>query len=976
MVVSLFNSLDFSHSNKLLPNQLFQLYRNRANLTQQQLAHALGLKSYQAVGFWEEGRSLPRAANLRNLIKTYLFLGVFSFQHERNEALELWLAVKNLQDAQLETITLYPTFDEKWFNTLLQEYNTNKLLDTTNKVKQLKLSAVNQASEVFQTEDEAKTTENNDEPIIFSNLPKPLTKLVGREKEISALTSYLLRPEVRLLTLNGPGGAGKTRLAIELGNNLPLSLQKQFKDGIFFVDLSSVTDADAVLFSIAQILEINETDTNQALIKLLKNYFRYRKILLILDNFEQIIKATPLIMMLLSETNFLKIVVTTREILRCKGEHNFEVLPLELPDEMTFLHNQPENANNTKVSDNLIEGIAQVPSVALFLQCAQAVSRDFRITVQNSETVIKLCQCLDGLPLAIELACYHLKTLTAEQLLIKLKQPLQVLEDKYASPSNHQQTLRKTLDWSYELLTKNEQVLLNQLAVFAGSFTLEDVEAIAQLPDEAEIWKNLEELVNKSLVSRVEITPSSDSPDGLVLHYFKLLNTIKDYGLEQLQKSTQEIELRRTHADYYAKLAEIATSNLTETNSQLDLRQLELELDNLRAALNWSLETREGGLCYRLLSNLWRFWRFWGLLSEGRNYLERALNEKIPSEITQSLSVDQLKLSDYSETLYGAGILAIRQHDFAKATEHLQCGFDLALSISDNKARAKFLCALGELNRRQALYQTASIYYQQSLELYSNIGDKAGIALVYHNMGVLAFLENNQAIARRNYEEALSIWEELDSKLGVSGTTNSLAELALTEGNYPEAKIYSQRSLALKLQLGDKTGKARLFTILGYVFMSEKQYSQAAELFWNSLELLKMVEDKANLARCLVGLGFLSLAQGDKKQAEKFFLESMPLKQKESTLGSLVGLFNLLAEQKAIIEAVQLAGTIQKLMENNLNNSLEFYKQAFVRVLDSIKTTCDFQEYQASWQAGYSTHDSLDSIQDIYYTKHLNFNSK
>ena len=448
---------------------------------------------------------------------------------------------------------------------------------------------------------------------------------------------------------------------------------------------------------------------------------------------------------------------------------------------------------------------------------------------------------------------------------------------------------------------------------------------------------------------------------------FAMLETVREYALERLKQSGQEPELHKRHAVYYTELTEIAVANLDGTASQMDLRQLELELDNLRAALNWCRETGDKQLHYRALSNLWRFWRFWGLISEGRSYLENGLTEIIPAGPgTYDASSDSW-VSNYVEALYGAGILAIRQYDYPKAAAHLQQGLTLATQVQDIEATAKFLCAIGELNRRQARYEPASTYYQQSLELYKKLEDKAGIALVYHNLGSLASLQNDLPLAHYYLEEALTVWEEQNNNLGITGTSNLLAEVSLTEGNYQAARLYCERSLALKLQLGDKTGKARLFIILGYICLKEENWQEAATLFWNSLELLRMVGDKGDIARCLNGLGFLFLAQGEREQAETFFLESLQLKQKESRLGNLIGLAILLKERGETVKAIQLTGTIQKLVETEESKLMEFYRHHYERILATLHAACDLQDFEIAWQQGYDLVEVAANITEVCY---------
>ncbi|HEX2916082.1 MAG TPA: tetratricopeptide repeat protein [Chloroflexia bacterium] len=791
-----------------------------------------------------------------------------------------------------------------------------------------------------------------DELASFNNLPAPLTDLVGREWAIEQAGSILKRRGVRVLTLLGPGGIGKTRLALALSQEL----HSDFQHGVCFVGLGSVTDPRLIVPTIASALDLRELTNNP--LKQLQAYLRDKQLLLVLDNFEQIVEGATQISELLTRAPGLKVLVTSREPLRIYGERQFGVPALDLPD-----------------LDHLPQGqrLHQYESVRLFVERAQAVRPDFTLTVQNERAVARICQLLEGLPLAIELAAAWVKVLPPRALLERLSQPhkLAVLVGGAANwPARHQ-TLRNTLEWSYQLLPPSQQELFTSLAVFRNGFTLGAVHQVC--PEESYpespfslIDQTLEKLVallEKNLLKQEWAEPDAQATSSLPR--FTMLETVREYGLERLKQSAQVADLHRRHAVYYTQLTEKAATNLVGTTPQVDASHLEQELDNLRAALDWCRESGEMALNFRLLSNVWRFWRFWGLISEGRGYLESALARIVPAELTiNSTSKDFWWLSSYAEALYGAGILAVRQSDYPKASDHLQQGLALAKQSEDEMATAKFLCALGELNRRQALFEAASSYYEQSLELYQKIGDKSGIGVVYHNLGALANLQNNHSLARHYCEEALSIWEKQNNKLGLTGTYNVLADVALAEGSYRDARLFSERSLALKQELGDKTGKSRLYLILGYECLAERAYREAGELFWNSLELLRMVDDKADLARCLSGLGFLLLAQNDYTQARTFFVESLRLKQKECRPGNLIGLATLLKEQGEAVQSIQLCGTIQKLVETEKSPLIDFFRSEYEHTLSSLRATYDPEDFESAWQEGYSFKGAVQSIQE------------
>lgn len=779
-----------------------------------------------------------------------------------------------------------------------------------------------------------------EELVRFNNLPAPLTDLVGREWAIERASSILRQRGVRLLTLLGPGGIGKTRLGLALAQEL----HSDFRQGVCFVGLGSVIDPALVVPTIASALDLSELTTNP--LKQLQEYLHNKQLLLVLDNFEQIVEAAPQISELLIRASDLKILVTSREPLRIYGERQFGVPTLDLPD-----------------LDHLPQGqrLHHYETVRLFVERAQAVRPDFALTPHNEKVVARICQLLEGLPLAIELAAAWIKVLSPQALLERLSQPqkLAVLVGGAANwPARHQ-TLRNTLQWSYQLLPLPQQELFASLAIFHKGFTLEAVRQVCgyesqpanSFPSVDETLEQLVALLEKNLLKQEWVEQSAEAVSSQTR--FTMLETVREYALERLKQSGQEGKMHKQHALYYTELTEKAAGNLVGIGAHIDLKELEQDLDNLRAALNWCREAGEVQLTYRLLSKLWRFWRFWGLISEGRSYLESALTRIVSTNQAIYTPQNFWWLSSYAEALYGAGILAIRQSDYSKADHYLQQGLTLTKQSEDELATAKFLCALGELNRRQAIIEAASSYCEQSLALYKKLENKSGIGVVYHNLAALANLQNNYSLARYYCEEALSIWEEQNSKLGLTGTYNLLAEVALAEGSYREARLYSERSLALKQELGDKTGKGRLFLILGYVCLAQGNYREAGEMFRNSMELLKMANGNSDLARCLSGLGFLLLAQGEKEQARSFFVQSLELEQKESMIGNLVGLAGVLKEQGEAVKAIELCGIIQKLEETEEGNQLDFYRTKYQQTINSLRSACQPKDFEMAWQEGY-----------------------
>ncbi|HET9907941.1 MAG TPA: NB-ARC domain-containing protein, partial [Anaerolineales bacterium] len=424
-----------------------------------------------------------------------------------------------------------------------------------------------------------------------NNIPVSLTSLVGREQEIETLCQLLHRPDVRLVTITGLGGVGKTSLALQVAHEL----REAFDDGVVFISLAPIRDPTLIIPTIARLLDVTESP-NRLMLDSLKDFLRDRQMLLLLDNFEQIVAAAPLLTELLEACPELRMLVTSREVLRLRGEHEFPLLPLALPD-------QPS-----------LEIMMQYPSVALFVQRAQASQPDFKLTPENTALVTEICARLDGLPLAIELAAARIKLLPPQAMLRQLQEsPLQMLTGGARDLPARQQTLRGTVQWSYDLLNADEQRLFRWLSVFVGGCTLE---AAAKAMGQQATLDNLDSLVNKSLLRQHE---TDHSPR------LSILETIREFGFEQLNHTHELESARRAHATYYLTFAEDAERELTGADQKTWLQRLEREQDNMRAALHWAIEHSEVEFAQRMAGALQPFWFKRGHWSEGRRWLEDSL---------------------------------------------------------------------------------------------------------------------------------------------------------------------------------------------------------------------------------------------------------------------------------------------------------------------------------------------------------------
>jgi predicted ATPase/DNA-binding CsgD family transcriptional regulator len=688
-------------------------------------------------------------------------------------------------------------------------------------------------------------------------LPSQPTALIGREHEVAHLRELLLNPEIRLLTLVGTGGTGKTRLALAVAADLV----DAFEHGVIFVDLCAAPSPADVVPTIARALGLVDLGTHVRLDRL-RQYLATRDLLLVLDNFEHVLGAAPLIAELLAACSSLKILVTSRAGLRLRWEHEFPVQPLGLPA-----------VARTQSSD----AIVNVPSVALFVQRAQSVRPGFALTDQNAPAVDAICRRLDGLPLAIELAAVRTKLFTPQALLPRLDHRLALLTDGAREVPARQQTLRNAIVWSYDLLTPAEQALFRHLSVFAGGCTPWAAEATSGPTDGANALDTIGSLVDKSLLRM------QDTPDGEVR--FVMLETLREFAAEQLHLDPEADDVGRRHAHAFLALAEEAKPHLAGPAREPWLRRLEADYENLRVAMQWLLEHHDAQRACRLASALDWFWYFQGRVGDGRNWLERALE-------AGDLCATAIERAKALATL---GHMAWLQGDHEVARRSLEEALSLSRSLGDQHIRADALIHLafvlddGNPTRRAELEQ-------EGLEISRELGDTWWTALALLSSGIRALGRGDLALARQRLEESLGLWEQLGDSRFIAQSLNALGDVARTEADYERAADLYSRSLASLQHQANAEGTASVLHNLGYIAHHQNDDRRALGLFSESLDIFGNQDDRRGVAECLAGIGAAILGLGQPRQAVCLFAASQGLL---ASIGSAPWPTNLVDVQQA-----------------------------------------------------------------------------
>ena len=807
-------------------------------------------------------------------------------------------------------------------------------------------------------------------PKVVGYLPHPLTDLIGREDERLEVADRLRRS--RLVTLIGPGGIGKTRLAIEVAAEVVAG----YPDGVWLVSLESLSEGGQVAGQIAAALGVKE-EPNRPLLQTVTDTLRRKRLLLVLDNCEHLVEASAqAVGHLLRECAGVRVLATSREALGITGETAWSVPSLAVPE---LKHLPQGNATRLRV-------LLSYESVQLFVERAQAVHQSFTLTGTAAQTVAEICSYLEGIPLAIELAAVRVKSLTVEQIAARLHDHLGLIMGRTLMTASRQQTLRTTVDWSYTLLSDQERVLLQRLSVFVGGWSLEAAGSVCAAPANgerpeiagAQVLDVLASLTEKSLVAFEE-------RDTEIGGRYRLLEMVRQYAAERLEASGEIEQVRARHRDWLMAFVEETEPLLKAGAQEQSLRRLDAERDNVRATLLWNGAQASADL--RLTGALYQYWYVRGYWSEGRERLSRALGR----------DAAQTRTAERAKALNGAGALAYSQGDYASARSLHEESLSIRRELGDRQGVASSLNSLGKVAYDQGDFASARSLHEESLSLWRELGDKQGVAWSLNSLGNIAHPQGDYALAQALYEESIRLLKELGDKQGVGRTLSGQGYVAYDQGDYVSARAMYEQSLEIFQELGDRGGIAWAMCCLGYTAYDQGDYGEAKTSLTEGMNLFRELDDKRGVAWAVNSLGNVAHKQGDLVAAQSLHEESLSIRRPlgdrqgaawsfyclgnvafsrgdyaaaRASLADSLRLFRELADRKGMAEnlketaavllalsetrnAARLWGASQSLRESIGSPMAPLEKERHDELLEQSRRTLGDNAFGSAWDEGY-----------------------
>lgn len=748
-----------------------------------------------------------------------------------------------------------------------------------------------------------------------NNLPIQLTNFIGREKEIADIKKRF--ENVKLITLTGPGGSGKSRLSLQIAADLI----DEFENGVWFVELASLNDSFQLPQAVAKVFKLHEEE-GSSFENIVLNFLKNKQALIILDNCEHLIDACAIFSeKILRNSPGLKIIATSRTALRCEGELTLRVQTLEHPDPRETL---------TPIQ------LTQYEAVRLFIERALAVNPAFRVNNENAPALAHICSQLDGIPLALELAAVRTKVLSLEKIRERLDDRFKLLTGGKRTALPRQQTLRALINWSFDLLSEKEKILWRRLSVFTDGWKLEDSENICadEILDTEEIFEITNQLIEKSVIIFLENTSK-----------YKMLETIRQYGIEKLFESNETSEFEKKHFMYFLEMCENAKPEFVGPRTKYWLDLFEGEYPNIRSALNKCIEKKYPEEGHRFAVALSKFWELRGYFSDARNILGKLLENT--QGVSQKLIANSKRLS---------GIFATQQGDNEIAKKFMEESIEIYRSIEDKEGISNSLNVLGLISIDIGDYMKARKLLNESLQLKRELKTEIGICSTLNSIGLVELDEGNFKQAEECFTEVLETATKIQDEMYIGIGYNNLAKLYCLERNYQKAKLYFEKCMELDTKLGNKSGLCITLANFGTMALEEKEYEEAKRHFNEGLKIGEEIGFRQGLLYSLNGLGQVVLAEGDLLKAKNIFLKGLKImgdfNDTQVSVINLAGLAEIMQQEEKHEIAVQLIGTAKSIYEKTLTHTESNIQIIFNNIIDKAAKEIGIEKTNGALNSG------------------------